>query len=99
MPLVKHPSFEELMDNTVAPDNPFSIGRHTISSLLRPSSRDNFFNAFFKSVYHRDSWVHYALTYPVPDITYRNLQHAMALLVFGLAVQLKMSKPTRDWAI
>ncbi|TNV81345.1 hypothetical protein FGO68_gene2832 [Halteria grandinella] len=98
-PFSKQQSLEDVIDNTVAPDNPFNIGRLTISSLLRPSSRDNFFNAFFKSVYHRDSWVHYALTYPVPDITYRNLQHVMALLFVGLMVQLKASKETRQWAI
>ena len=38
------------------------LGRLAITSFLKPSSKDNIFNAFFKSTYLKDSWVHYSLT-------------------------------------
>jgi len=38
------------------------LGRMAIASFLKPSSENNIFNAFFKSTYLKDSWVHYSLT-------------------------------------
>lgn len=74
------------------------MGRYAFGRFLKPSSEDNLFNAFFKSVYSRDSWVHYALTYPVPTITYRSLKAIMAMMIISLFFQLKMSPETRHFA-
>ena len=75
-----------------------TLGRLAISSFLKPSSQDNIFNAFFKSVYSRNSWVHYALTYPVPNVSNQNLRRVMALMFLSLLLQLKYSRETRLWA-
>jgi len=74
------------------------LGRLAIASFLKPSSENNIFNAFFKSTYLKDSWVHYSLTQPVPNITYGHLKLAMTLLVISFVVQLKYSRETRIWA-
>lgn len=66
--------------------------------MLKPSSQDNIFNAFFKSTYLKDSWVHYSLTQPVPNITYGHLKLAMTLLLISFVLQLRYSRETRIWA-
>ncbi len=62
------------------------LGQIAISSFLKPSSRDNIFNAFFKSTYMKDSWVHYSLTQPVPNVTYKNLKVAMSFLLVSIVL-------------
>jgi hypothetical protein len=62
------------------------LGRLAIASFLKPSSKDNIFNAFFKSTYLKDSWVHYSLTQPVPNITYGHLRLAMTLLFLSFVI-------------
>ena len=74
------------------------LGRMAIASFLKPSSENNIFNAFFKSTYLKDSWVHYSLTQPVPNITYGHLKLIMTLLVISFIAQLKYSRETRLWA-
>ena len=89
--------------DTLSPDQPGissveRLGQLAISSFLKPSSKDNIFNAFFKSTYLKDSWVHYSLTQPVPNITYRHLKLAMSFMLISIILQLRYSKETRLWA-